>query len=57
MTEAVATDKGRASSALKKTKGKAQAVQNIPTESNNAAHAEVWATESQFLGWKELQVG
>ena len=44
MTEAVATDKGRASSALKKTKGKAQAVQNIPTESNNAAHAEVRAT-------------
>lgn len=40
MTEA-ATDKGRANSSLKKTKGKAQAVQNIPTESNNAAHAEV----------------
>ncbi len=40
MTEG-ATDKGRANSSLKKTKGKAQAVQNIPTESNNAAHVEV----------------
>ena len=38
MTEA-ATDKGRAVSGMKK--GKPQAVQNMPTESNNAAHAEV----------------
>ena len=52
MTEAVATDKGRASSALKKTKGKAQAVQNIPTESNNAAHAEVRAIRFWFFRLK-----
>lgn len=57
MTEPVTTDKRRASSAIKKTKGKAQAVQNIPTESNNAAHAEVCITGFWFLGWKELQVG
>lgn len=38
MTEA-ATDKGRAASGMKK--GKPQAVQNMPAESNNAAHAEV----------------
>jgi hypothetical protein len=44
------TDKVRAGSALKKTKAKAQAVQNIPTESNNAAQSEVRASVFYFLG-------